>query len=84
MMINFQARLDYESLTAICIKHKKSDLFFKFLESSSLRRKFRKAAIVAGFRESVKRDELAIATQIWHKHTEIIQHKVDEITEIVV
>lgn len=56
MMISFQAKIDYDSLTAICIKHKKSELFFTFLRNSSLRRKFRKAAVVAGFRESVKRD----------------------------
>lgn len=76
--------MDYESLLSVLIKHKKSNLLFKFLENSHLKKKFRRQAVVQGFRESMRREELAIATMIWSKNSKFMQEDADDIVESVV
>jgi len=61
MMIFLQNNLDFENLSGVLIKRKCEDLLFQYLDSKDLRKRNKKKAIFSAFKESLQKDELALA-----------------------
>lgn len=46
LMVQFQNNIDYEELSSLLIKRKKSDLLFAFIARHDLRKRNRKRAVI--------------------------------------
>ena len=73
MVLNLQVNIDFGSLVTLLIKHKKKYGLLLLLDGETLRKRYKRRAVLLAFNECLRKDELAVALQIWTSYKELMK-----------
>ena len=57
---------------------------FEFFKRRELRKRFKRKAVIAAFKECLRTNELALALMIWDSYSQMIKEKIEEVIEALV
>ena len=69
---DLQEDLEFEYLIRYFIEEKLTQAFFDMIEFSKLNQEIRTKVIMMMFKESMAREELALAMRLWHKFEKVL------------